>query len=1393
MAEDLSLLFRLRADNAQAKSTLAETQAAVASLRTSFGSDMNQMQVASSRALGQIQNQLNTVVSRIPGGNAFISLTEGLKGVASQSERVSPALTRFNKSVDELSKTTGKSSSEMVRFLGEFVKLPNAMDRSILGYAKFGSKFDELRPKLEQAGTQLAQVAAEATAAGSSMAAMAGPIGLAVAGIIASTVAVGLLGKALFDLAQSSAEVEGKMFDLSQQTGVAVETLSALEVLAKTTGGDIGNLTQSLVAFQRNLESAQDPTSKQAELFKKLGVEANNTEDALRQTFAALARLPEGFSQTNQAAELFGARGGKQVLAILKESKGDLDGAIERFRDLGILISGDTAKAADEFNDELAIVQFQLRATAAIIGREVIPHILEALKDLSVVLRDNRDLIDAVATAAGVIIQLFTVPLKGAILSVDAAWLGAKTTLLAIQSAYEAIALAAQIIARYPILPSTKGTPATAATATAEEETEEEKKKKKPRFESQARITRDLLSQLQAQRDLLATQEAFFEQEKTLAADRLATAQQEFREGQRTRQQNLGDVIAHNQALRDADLGKLVHKRDLLVTQAALAKDDLTKQQEFNAQIIELDQKVDERRAQFDRESAELRSKVRQQELDDEAAHQESLLSLATKFDAARIASIEAKVREGKQEALEGDAEIAAIENAALDREQAFLVRKLETIGREPSARRAVALEIKAIEADRTALLQEQEDRRQEIIRRSGETQRQIILGNLDTQLRIEQIRGASLIAAIQSLAVLRVKTEEDAAKQILAIQLRLIDAEIAALEIRRKGTGSISDSAERLRVEADLNNQLSILRSQRVAIEVQGQREVDAARQDDLDNARDHADDLRKIQERITDIERDTAKETIELMRLNFASRKDIIRAESDLEIKRAEDRHRRNQDDIRREQTANDERLAGLQGFLRALDATGGREIEIYARSLKARIDFLTQQGQLSAQEQQELAQHQAILAAIQGRISLQSYARTIQARVTALERQKSLNAEEQIELQSHHAILDGLREQEANSLQVSTLQARIEVLQQQKTLNVEEQIELEAHQAELKRIRESGDLAGVIEKRIAVLTQQGQLNAREQDELAQHIATLKAIREGDSFETVIRARIEFLERQGQLNAREQEELTRHRAIVKALEDRSQNYKDAIQRRIEFLQKQKELNAEEKAELERHIAEQETIERRRRVDERNADPLGRLELDSDSLEEFAATIEDSIVPLGEILTKTFLQVADAIGQTVKNWVLLGTTGPAVMRKILATALASIAAEAAVNAIKELALGFAMLFLNPAEAGAHFTAAALWASIAGVSAIVGRGVAGDLFKPQTAGGHGGTEVGHTRPGESTPIEATRGTAPREELHIFVHGEPGPGFNDAIINTAVRDVQRNGPMRDLIIHTAGGS
>lgn len=218
-----------------------------------------------------------------------------------------------------------------------------------------------------------------------------GLVGVAVAALaVGVTAAVVIIGAAFVRLIAQTAEFQGRFFDLSQQVGVAVETLSTLSIIASTTGGDIDTVTASLALFQRNLEDSHDPTSKEAKLLKELGVTARDTETALRQSLKGLFDLGQGSRQTDAVLQLFG-RSGRFINAILKESSGDLDAATKKFQQMGLVVSTEAAIAADQFNDSLTILAAQLSAIGRILVTESIPVFVAFFEDIGRGLTGNQE------------------------------------------------------------------------------------------------------------------------------------------------------------------------------------------------------------------------------------------------------------------------------------------------------------------------------------------------------------------------------------------------------------------------------------------------------------------------------------------------------------------------------------------------------------------------------------------------------------------------------------------------------------------------------------------------------------------------------------------------------------------------------------------------------------------------------------------------------------------------------------------------------------------------------------------------------------------------------------------------------------------------------------------
>jgi hypothetical protein len=154
-----------------------------------------------------------------------------------------------------------------------------------------------------------------------------------------------------------------------------------------------------------------------------------------------------------------------------------------------------------------------------------------------------------------------------------------------------------------------------------------------------------------------------------------------------------------------------------------------------------------------------------------------------------------------------------------------------------------------------------------------------------------------------------------------------------------------------------------------------------------------------------------------------------------------------------------------------------------------------------------------------------------------------------------------------------------------------------------------------------------------------------------------------------------------------------------------------------------------------------------------------------------GKVVTDILVGLADALQTTFENFILTGKFGADAFRRLAASILASVAIQAGIKAIfeiaeaiKENALGVAALILNPAAAAAHFTSAALhkaaaiqYGVVAGVAGGIGIGIGlagglggGGATAAAGGGGFGGGEA------EPSQVNINLGGARRDTLGIQI-------------------------------------
>jgi hypothetical protein len=171
--------------------------------------------------------------------------------------------------------------------------------------------------------------------------------------VLGAAAAAGL-GAAAIQFANAGSALK----DMSDRTGVSVETLSELKYTADQSGTSLEALEKGLTKLAKG-----GATDSVAELMRLADVIAN-TEDETERTRIAL--------------EAFG-RSGAQLIPLLMGGSAAIAQFRAKARELGLVMSTEDATAAEEFGDSIATLQTSFNMLVGRVGAEVAPALQKIL------------------------------------------------------------------------------------------------------------------------------------------------------------------------------------------------------------------------------------------------------------------------------------------------------------------------------------------------------------------------------------------------------------------------------------------------------------------------------------------------------------------------------------------------------------------------------------------------------------------------------------------------------------------------------------------------------------------------------------------------------------------------------------------------------------------------------------------------------------------------------------------------------------------------------------------------------------------------------------------------------------------------------------------------------
>lgn len=210
---------------------------------------------------------------------------------------------------------------------------------------------------------------------------------------------------AMFVMARNAIDSADSLNKLSQKTGLAVEQLSQLQHAASLSDVSNEDLEKSIRKLNVSIAEGLDGDALKIAAFKSLGI---TTKDLGKGTQEVMMKMADAYSTTKDGAgkvavgnALMG-KSANDMIPLLNGGRIAIMDMMTEADKLGLTISTDFAKSAEEFNDNLARIETLSNRLAISLGSDLVNGLGKAMKAMA-------DAVIAGGAFAGVIAGIQTI------------------------------------------------------------------------------------------------------------------------------------------------------------------------------------------------------------------------------------------------------------------------------------------------------------------------------------------------------------------------------------------------------------------------------------------------------------------------------------------------------------------------------------------------------------------------------------------------------------------------------------------------------------------------------------------------------------------------------------------------------------------------------------------------------------------------------------------------------------------------------------------------------------------------------------------------------------------------------------------------------------------------
>lgn len=189
--------------------------------------------------------------------------------------------------------------------------------------------------------------------------------------------------KHLYETGRRALDAAGNLGEMAEAAGVTTGQLQVLIAAGATAGVKTDAMTLAMGKFSKSLATAATDGGSAAAAFNKLGVATQSSAGGVRDTMKVLLDTAEAISKITSPAErvqaameIFG-RGGAKLVPLLSQGAAGFNELAKKAQEMGLILSDETVKAADETADKLALLDLKSERLTQRIATALMPTIVE--------------------------------------------------------------------------------------------------------------------------------------------------------------------------------------------------------------------------------------------------------------------------------------------------------------------------------------------------------------------------------------------------------------------------------------------------------------------------------------------------------------------------------------------------------------------------------------------------------------------------------------------------------------------------------------------------------------------------------------------------------------------------------------------------------------------------------------------------------------------------------------------------------------------------------------------------------------------------------------------------------------------------------------------------------